>query len=79
MLSPLKELAKHGVSIWLDDLNRPLIQTGELARMVNDGEIVGITTNPTIFAKAIGAGPGMKASCENWRCGERRSARRCVF
>jgi transaldolase len=61
MLSPLKELAKHGVSIWLDDLNRPLIQTGELARMVNDGEIVGITTNPTIFAKAIGAGSGYES------------------
>jgi transaldolase len=54
----LKELAKAGVSVWLDDLSRPLIETGGLAKLVDDGEIVGITTNPTIFAKAIGAGSG---------------------
>jgi transaldolase len=58
MLSPLKELAKEGVSVWLDDLSRPLINTGDLAKMVEKGQIVGITTNPTIFAKAIGAGSG---------------------
>lgn len=58
MSNPLQDLAKAGVSVWLDDLSRPLIQTGKLARMVNDGEIVGITTNPTIFAKAIGSGSG---------------------
>jgi transaldolase len=58
MSSPLKDLAKEGVSVWLDDLSRPLIQTGDLAKMVDNGQIVGITTNPTIFAKAIGAGFG---------------------
>jgi transaldolase len=58
MLSPLKELAKEGVSVWLDDLSRPLIKTGDLSKMVEIGQIVGITTNPTIFAKAIGAGSG---------------------
>ena len=51
-------LEEAGVAVWLDDLNRSRIQSGSLARMVEQGEIVGITTNPTTFAKAIGAGSG---------------------
>ena len=58
MAQALDDLAAAQVSVWLDDLSRPRIQTGSLARMVDGGEIVGITTNPTIFAKAIGAGSG---------------------
>jgi len=58
MAQALKDLANAGVSVWLDDLSRPRIQTGSLAKMVQQGDIVGITTNPTIFAKAIGAGSG---------------------
>jgi transaldolase len=58
MVQALDDLAAAQVSVWLDDLSRPRIQTGSLARMVDAGEIVGITTNPTIFAKAIGAGSG---------------------
>ncbi len=58
MAQALDDLAAAGVSVWLDDLSRPRILTGSLARMVDGGEIVGITTNPTIFAKAIGAGSG---------------------
>ncbi len=58
MAKSLNNLAAAGVSVWLDDLSRPRIQTGSLARMVAGGDIVGITTNPTIFAKAIGAGSG---------------------
>jgi transaldolase len=58
MSSAPNDLAKAGVSVWLDDLSRPLIATGSLAKLVEDGQIVGITTNPTIFAKAIGAGSG---------------------
>jgi len=54
----LKALADAGVSVWLDDLSRTRIRTGSLAQMVERGDIVGITTNPTIFAKAIGAGSG---------------------
>jgi transaldolase len=44
----LDDLAAAQVSVWLDDLSRPRIQTGSLARMVEGGEIIGITTNPTI-------------------------------
>jgi len=58
MAQALNDLADAGVSVWLDDLSRPRIQTGSLAKMVEQGDIVGITTNPTIFAKAIGAGSG---------------------
>jgi len=58
LAEPLKALAEAGVSVWLDDLSRPRIQTGSLAGIVEHGDIVGITTNPTIFAKAIGAGSG---------------------
>jgi transaldolase len=58
MAKALDDLAAARVSVWLDDLSRPRILTGSLARMVDTGEIVGITTNPTIFAKAIGAGSG---------------------
>ena len=58
MAQALHDLAAAKVSVWLDDLSRPRIVSGSLARMVAAGELVGITTNPTIFAKAIGAGSG---------------------
>jgi transaldolase len=61
MAKALTELAAAGVAVWLDDLSRTRIQSGSLARSVEQGEIVGITTNPTIFAKAIGAGSGYEA------------------
>jgi transaldolase len=58
MANPLQQLADVGVAVWLDDLSRSRIQSGELAAMVDRGDVVGITTNPTIFAKAIGSGSG---------------------
>jgi transaldolase len=58
MVNALQQLAEAGVAVWLDDLSRARIQSGELARMVKHGGVVGITTNPTIFAKAIGSGSG---------------------
>ncbi|HZC96993.1 MAG TPA: transaldolase, partial [Bradyrhizobium sp.] len=58
MAQALNDLAAANVSVWLDDLSRPRIISGSLARMVDASEIVGITTNPTIFCKAIGAGSG---------------------
>ena len=58
MAQALSELAAIGVAVWLDDLSRPRIQSGSLARMVERGDIVGITTNPTIFAKALASGSG---------------------
>jgi len=58
MPQALQDLAKAGVAVWLDDLSRPRLQSGSLAGTVAQGGVVGITTNPTIFAKAIGAGSG---------------------
>jgi transaldolase len=58
MAKALSDLAAAGVAVWLDDLSRTRINSGSLARMVEQKEIVGITTNPTIFAKAIGSGSG---------------------
>jgi transaldolase len=49
----LKRLADAGVAIWLDDLSRDRINSGNLAGLVANKNVVGITTNPTIFQKAI--------------------------
>ena len=52
-MNPLKELAAEGQSIWLDYIRRNLIRSGELKRMVEDDGVRGLTSNPTIFEKAI--------------------------
>jgi transaldolase len=56
MTNPLKELSELGVSIWLDDLNRPLITSGALQELVDTSHVVGVTTNPSIFAAALAQG-----------------------
>jgi transaldolase len=56
MSDRLKALADAGVSIWLDDLSRERIETGNLAELVAEKFVVGVTTNPTIFAGAISDG-----------------------
>lgn len=50
--NPLLDLATQGQSIWYDNISRGLITSGELQQMIDDG-VVGITSNPTIFEKAI--------------------------
>ncbi|MFE6622586.1 transaldolase [Streptomyces sp. NPDC008086] len=54
----LKRLSDEGVSIWLDDLSRKRIESGNLAELVADKHVVGVTTNPSIFQAAIGSGEG---------------------
>jgi len=56
MTERLKALSDAGVSIWLDDLSRERIETGNLADLVKESSVVGVTTNPTIFAAALSAG-----------------------
>ena len=56
MSERLKALADAGVSIWLDDLSRERIETGNLAELVTSRSVVGVTTNPTIFAAALSEG-----------------------
>ncbi len=53
MSDRLKSLSEAGVSIWLDDLSRELIDSGELADLVARRSVVGVTTNPAIFASAL--------------------------
>jgi transaldolase len=54
--SPLHELTEHGQSVWFDTLSRDLIKTGELARMMDEDAVTGVTSNPTIFQKALAQG-----------------------
>jgi transaldolase len=53
MTDNLEALTKAGVSIWLDDLSRDRLVSGSLASLAADDHVVGVTTNPSIFAKAI--------------------------
>lgn len=54
--APLVRLREEGVAVWLDDLSRELLRGGGLERLVQERGVVGVTTNPTIFASALAAG-----------------------
>jgi transaldolase len=56
MSDRLNNLSDAGVSIWLDDLSRERIETGNLAELVKEKNVVGVTSNPTIFASAVSKG-----------------------
>ena len=51
--SRLHELSEHGVSVWVDSLSREMLETGELKRLIEENAVVGVTSNPTIFEKAL--------------------------
>jgi transaldolase len=51
--NPLHQLAAQGQSVWLDYIRRDLIESGALAKLISEGELRGITSNPSIFEKAI--------------------------
>jgi transaldolase len=53
---PLAELSAQGVAVWLDDLSRELLASGELQLLITGRHVVGVTTNPTIFASALAKG-----------------------
>ncbi len=52
----LQDLAEHGVSVWLDDLSRNRISSGNLQQLIDDRGVVGVTTNPSIFQAALSEG-----------------------
>ena len=54
--TPTAALSAAGVSIWLDDLSRERINTGNLEKLIAEKNVVGVTTNPTIFAAALSKG-----------------------
>lgn len=71
MTDRLNELSRAGVSIWLDDLSRERLDSGNLAELTRTHSIVGVTSNPSIFAKALSDGDayteqirGLKAAGE---------------
>ena len=59
--SPLDRLTSTGVSIWLDDLSRDRIVSGGLKKLIDERHVVGVTTNPTIFATALAKGESYDA------------------
>ena len=65
--SRLHQLSDHGQSVWIDYLSRDLLETGELARLVEEDAVVGVTSNPTIFQKAISGGSTYDAQLRELR------------
>ena len=59
--SNLDVLSKRGQSVWIDYLSRDMLEQGELARMMKEDAVVGVTSNPTIFQKAISQGDAYDA------------------
>src|SRR6201995_3506872 len=56
MSDTLADLSAQGVSIWLDDISRDRLRTGNLKELVDTSHVVGVTSNPTIFQKAMEKG-----------------------
>jgi transaldolase len=54
--SNLHKLSARGQSVWIDSLSRHMLESGELKKLMKDDAVVGVTTNPTIFQKAISQG-----------------------
>src|SRR6185295_7038949 len=54
--SNLHTLSKRGQSVWIDSLSRTMLDSGKLAQLMKEDAVVGVTTNPTIFQKAIASG-----------------------
>ena len=59
--NPLAQLSANGVSIWLDDLSRSRITSGNLKNLITNRSVSGVTTNPTIFAGALAKGEGYQS------------------
>src|SRR5579884_706354 len=59
--SRLHELAARGQAVWFDTLSRQLVQSGELKRMMDEDAVTGVTSNPTIFQKALSSGDAYDA------------------
>ena len=59
--SHLHELTERGQSVWFDTLSRALVHTGGLARMMDEDAVTGVTSNPTIFQKALSEGDAYDA------------------
>lgn len=65
MANPLQELHAAGQSIWLDYIDRTMLHNGELARRIRDDSLTGMTSNPTIFEKALAQGTAYDAQLKD--------------
>ena len=54
MDNALSQISKAGVAVWLDDLSRERLQNHSLEKLIKEDNVVGVTTNPSIFSSAIG-------------------------
>jgi transaldolase len=59
--NPLLELQSFGQSVWLDNISRGMLDTGQLEKLIEDDGLRGVTSNPTIFEKAINGSPDYDA------------------
>ncbi len=66
-MNPLKKLQQRGQSIWLDNIRRQLLTSGELARYISDLAVTGLTSNPSIFEKAIGGSDDYDQAIASWQ------------
>ncbi|HWG37473.1 MAG TPA: bifunctional transaldolase/phosoglucose isomerase [Terriglobales bacterium] len=67
-MNPLQQLIQVGQSFWYDNIRRDLLRNGELARMVREDGLRGLTSNPTIFAKALAHGAEYNTAIRhNWK------------
>ena len=57
MTNPLLQLGEVGQAVWLDFIDRKILETGGLKRLIEQDGLKGVTSNPSIFEKAIGEGP----------------------
>lgn len=78
MTTPTAALAAAGVSIWLDDLSRQRILSGNLAELISSRNVTGVTTNPTIFAGALSKGEAYEGQVEQL-AGEGASTDEAIF
>ena len=62
MTTPIHEVASFGQSIWYDNLRRSMFASGELKKMIEQDGLLGMTSNPSIFEKAIGSGSDYDAA-----------------
>lgn len=77
--TPLDRLSEAGVAVWLDDLSRERLRTGNLADLVAEHRVVGVTTNPTIFASALSKGEAYDAQLKELHSAGSTSVDSAVF
>lgn len=74
MTNPLVELTKMGQSVWFDQMERKLVTTGRLKEMIKNDALRGLTSNPTIFEKAIGGSDDYDAQLRGLAAGNRTAS-----